>query len=81
MYIYIYKYQYTYIYIILYIYNTDVHIYMYPITENGNPKPEILNPKSIWWFLLFACVVLQCFARPSSSNSSRNDHADFPEIW
>ena len=26
---------------------------MYPITENGNPKPEILNPKSIWWFLLF----------------------------
>ena len=54
---------------------------MYPITENGNPKSEILNPKSIWWFLLFACVVLQCFARPSSSSSSRNDHADFPEIW
>ena len=52
---------------------------MYPITENGNPKPEILNPKSIWWFLLFACVVMQCFARPQSTTSTRNDHAGFPE--
>ena len=63
----------------IYIYNIDVHIYMYPITENGNPKSEILNPKSIWWFLLFACGVMQCFARPQSTTSTRNDHAGFPE--